>query len=165
MSAASNVPDLRGISSRALVEVLEALVSLSAMEVRRAVGTAGGVAGPGFGATVAMCGERISGEVHLDLPESFAREASARLLGPFDATSADATQLMDFAGELANMVAGRMAASLDAAGFPCRLGTPVVGCGPGRRGSSELDAGGTQTDWICEGHRLTLEVRCILRPS
>jgi CheY-specific phosphatase CheX len=66
----------------------------------------------------------------------------------------------DAAGELANMVAGRVASQLTADGYPCKLGTPSVSRCARLAAKNENGVAYGRSDLICEGHWLSLEIQC-----
>ena len=77
------------------------------------------------------------------------------------ATRRNANELQDdTAGELANMVAGRVAARLAADGYPCTLGTPSVSRSARLPIETQPGVDHGRTDLICEGHWLSLEIQC-----
>lgn len=165
MSAASFGPDLGRIGGRALLEVLATLLSLPAIEVKSMDAAAAGSAGAPILATVELTGARVSGAVHLRIPLAFAERAAGLLHGENGTRSAGDTELDDLAGELCNMVAGRLASQMCAEGYPCRLGTPGVVRGSRSRLAPEPGTDLARTDWACQGHQLTLEMRFRYRPT
>jgi CheY-specific phosphatase CheX len=160
MTPASNKPDLRRIGESAFTEVLGVLLSLP-VTVRNSSSHSAHSGAPGqITSTVPLAGQRLSGSVHLQLPVAFVAQAVRRLTGPGGAgRDADAV-LDDAAGELANMVAGRVAAQLAADGCPCKLGTPSVARSGGWPVENEPGMDYGRTDLICDGHSLSLEVQC-----
>jgi len=160
MTPAANNPDLCRIGESAFMEVLGTFLSLKAT-VREAVKDSHISLGPdSITSDVLLTGQLLSGSVHLQLPRTFVAYA-VRLLTGLDGDVGSARELQeDTAGELANLVAGRVAAKLAANGYPCQLDTPSVS-----RSASVLTKnqdGVTQgrTDLICEGHWLSLEIQC-----
>ena len=63
-----------------------------------------------------LTGGRVSGDVNLQLPEAFTAKLAALLLGR-SVTSVTHESAADVTGELCNMLAGRVAATLAAAGY------------------------------------------------
>lgn len=157
--------DLDQIGGNALLEVLASLLELPATGIARDSDVPAEARDPRIVATVPLAGDGISGEVRLEFPEPFARHAEGLLLGP-DATShSTALQLRDLTGEVANMIAGRVAASLTQQGHPCSLGVPSV---THTEGVHPVPATGelhTRTLWSCAGHPIALEVHCQPRPT
>lgn len=151
---------LRQAAGRALTEVLHPWlnVGVSAAEPGSRVPAEG--IGPGWQASVALCGNRITGEVRLHFSEEFVREAWGRLFGEPGADSGGVEAHRDFVGELTNMVAGRVAILLGELGYPCQLGTPVVSFAAVRPGIPSHAPDTVRTEWICGGHWLTLDLRC-----
>jgi CheY-specific phosphatase CheX len=105
--------------------------------------------------SVKLTGGRVSGAVHLQLPQDFAAELTALLMGQHTASVSDEAAA-DVTGELCNMVAGRVAATLAAAGYSSILGTPVVARSRGLVLEAAPDAIACRSDWTCEGHLLTV---------
>ena len=70
--------------------------------------------------------------------------------------------LDDAAGELANMVAGRVAARLAAEGYPCDLGNPSVSrhTPPRVAGAAPTGVDQGRADLFNEGHWLSVEIDC-----
>ncbi len=160
MSTAAHGPDLGRIAEGAVAEVLGVLLSRP-VTVRHSSDRSplAGVADQ-ITSTVLLAGQRLSGRVDLHLPRSFVTHV-VRLLTGLDgaARDADAT-LDDAAGELANLVAGRVAARLAADGCPCTLGTPSVSRNAGWPTETGPVTDHGRADLFCEGHSLTLELRC-----
>ena len=160
MTPAPHQPDLRRIGASAFTEVLGTLLSLSATVQESADDRPVSAAPDEISSSVLLTGQRLSGSVRLGLPQAFVAYAVRRLTG-LDVDAGNANELQDdAAGELANMVAGRVAAQLAADGFPCSLGTPSVS--RGARLPIEIQPGVDhgRTDLICEGHSLSLELQC-----
>ena len=160
MTPVSPSPDLARIGECALAEVLKTFLSLPATVCGSADSSLLSSAPEPITSRVLLSGQRLSVDVHLQLPVAFLAQAVEQLTG-LDGDSAEATALQeDTAGELANMVAGRVAAQLAASGYPCRLGTPSVARnatlppapGPGS------DCG--RTNLLCAGHSVWLEIQC-----
>lgn len=109
----------------------------------------------GWRASVMLMAAHWEGEVALEFSDHFATDALQTLLGD----AGDAAGVRDFAGELVNMTAGRMAVRLETSEGACRLGSPEVR----RREDPEVRIGGPsvagRTDWNCAGHSLSLQVR------
>ncbi|MBN9694074.1 MAG: chemotaxis protein CheX [Verrucomicrobia bacterium] len=111
-------------------------------------------------AEIALIGATSQGAVRLILPDAFVRSAAAALLGGSEADPRSEAQLKDFGGEVANMVAGRLASELRRVGFPCTLGTPSVS--RGWVAPSETIVTG---EWLCQGFPLRLEFSSPLPPA
>lgn len=144
-----------------MAEVLQPWLNLTVVAVEPGVCVPAEGTGPGWQAAVALCGEKITGEVRLHLPYGFVREAWGRLLGEAGADSGDPGAHRDFAGELANMIAGRVATVLGEWGCPCQLGTPVISFSEVRPGFRPATPEAIRTEWICAGHWLTLDLQCL----
>ncbi len=161
MSSASDYLLLHRAAGRALAEVLKPWLNLSVTAVEPGTHASAEGVGPGWQAAVALCGERITGEVRLHLPEGFVREAWARLLGESPADPGEMEAHRDFVGELTNMVAGRVSTVMGEAGWSCQLGTPVVLFSEVRPEYRADAPEAVRTEWICTGHWLTLDLRCL----
>jgi CheY-specific phosphatase CheX len=166
MTPASNRPDLRQIGESALREVLSVFLSLPATLRNSSSHSPSPSASPHSAApdqitsTVLLAGQRLSGSVHVQLPLAFAAHA-VHLLTGLDPAAADANSVLnDTAGELANMVAGRVAVQLAAGGYPCTLGTPLVARSACFPIQTEPGVDRARTELFCEGHGLSLEVQC-----
>jgi CheY-specific phosphatase CheX len=160
MTPASNRPDLSRIGESAFTEVLGTLLALP-VTVRESTTDSPVSAAPDeISSSVLLTGQRLSGSVHLRLPQAFVAYA-VRLLTGLDGDAGNANELQDdAAGELANMVAGRVASQLAADGFPCKLGTPSVSRSARLATKNQDGAAHGRTDLICEGHWLSLEIQC-----
>jgi CheY-specific phosphatase CheX len=160
MTAAANKPDLRGMGEGAFIEVLKDLLSLSA--------TPGPFPSPPvesdvphlIASRVALDGPRVSGTVHIRLPQAFAARA-VQLLTELADDSQDSTAAQtDVAAEIVNMVAGGVAARLRLNGYSCRLGTPSVSCDGSGMIQAEPGTDCGRAEIVCDGHRLEIEVHC-----
>jgi CheY-specific phosphatase CheX len=160
MTPVTHRPDLHRIGESAFVEVLDTLLSLPAtVRIPTGQGSISDGSDP-ITSTVLLAGQRLSGSVHVQLPLSFVARTVHRLTG-LDGATPDANAVLDdAAGELANMVAGRVAARLAAEGYPCTLGTPSVSRGARLPLGSQPGTDHGRADLICAGHRLSLEVQC-----
>ena len=160
MTPASNKPDLRRIGESAITEVLGTLLSLPTTIREREAGHPVSAAPGEVNSSILLTGERLSGSVHLRLPQAFVAYA-VRRLGGLDDEAENTKELQDdAAGELANMVAGRVASQLAADGYPCKLGTPSVSCSARSATKNQDVVAHGRTDLICEGHWLSLEIQC-----
>ena len=160
MTPASPSPDLARIGECALAEVLNTFLSPPATVRDSANGSRVSIAPEQITSLVSLSGERLSGSVHLQLPEAFLAHA-VKLLTGLDGDSADGIAIQaDAAGELANMVAGRVAAQLSANGYSCSLGTPSVIRGAALPTTPEPGADYGRTNLLCAGHSLWLEIQC-----
>jgi CheY-specific phosphatase CheX len=160
MTPASNRPDLNRIGESAFTEVLGILLALPATVRESTTDSPVFAAADEILSSVLLTGQPLSGSVHLRLPQAFVAYA-VRLLTGLDSDAGNANELQDdAAGELANMVGGKVASRLAAEGFPCKLGTPVVSRGPRLAPRSQDGVAHGRTDLICEGHWLSLEIQC-----
>ena len=105
-----------------------------------------------------LSGAQISGDVHLQLPEAFVAKLTALLLGR-SATSVNDESAADVTGELCNMLAGRVAAILSAAGYSSQLSTPTVIRGYPLELEISPAAKACRSAWTCEGHLLTVALQ------
>lgn len=152
---------MRRAAGRALAEVLNAWLNVSVDAVEPGTHASAEGTGPGWHASVALFGERMTGEVVLHLPEGFVQESWRRLFGESGTDPGACEAHRDFAGELTNMVAGRVATSLGESGCPCQLGTPVVSFSKVRPEFRAEAQEAVRTEWICAAHWLTLDLRCL----
>ena len=160
MTPAPHQPDLRRIGASAFTEVLDTLLSLSATVQESADDRPGSAALDEISSSVLLTGQRLSGSVHLRLPQAFVAYAVRRLTG-LDVDAGNANELQDdAAGELANMVAGRVASQLAADGYLCKLGTPSVSRNSCLATKNQNGVAHGRTELICEGHWLSLEIQC-----
>src|SRR5436190_12009167 len=151
MTPASNKPDLHSIGESAFTEVLGTLLSLSATVRESADDRPVSAAPDEISSSVHLIGQGLSGSVHLRLPLAFVAYAVRRLTGLED-DAGNASELHDdAAGELANMVAGRVARQLAADGYPCQLGTPSVSRSDRLATKNQNGVAHGRTDLICEG--------------
>jgi CheY-specific phosphatase CheX len=160
MTPASHGPDLSHIGESAFTQVLNTLLPLSSTSGNRDTYTALSDANDPITSTVLLAGPTLSGNVQVQLPKGFVKYATQLLTG-IDGASADTNGLLDdTAGELANMVAGRVATRLAEDGYPCTLGTPSVfrSSPPPIEPQAGVERG--RADLICEGHRLAVEIQC-----
>jgi len=160
MTPASKKPDLRRIGECAFAEGLGTLLSLSATVRESADDRPVSAAPDEISSSVLLSGQRLSGSVHLRLPQAFVAYAVRRLTG-LDSDAGNANELQDdAAGELANMVAGRVASELAADGYHCKLDTPSFSRGARVAAKNENGVACGRTELICEGHWLSLEIQC-----
>jgi CheY-specific phosphatase CheX len=160
MTPTSGRPDLCRIGGSAFTEVLSVLLSLPA-RIHEPLGDSHlSIAPEQITSKVHLAGQRLSGSVNLQLPLDFVSRAVQFLTG-LDGDSREAKELQeDTAAELANMVAGRVAAQLAKDGYACTLGTPSVSRGAGLPVEIEPGMDYGQTDLVCDGHRLSIELKC-----
>jgi CheY-specific phosphatase CheX len=161
MTSASGRPDLRRIGQSAFLEVLSVLLSLPAtVENPSSRASALSNAPDRVTSTVPLAGQRLTGSVHLHLPLAFVARA-VRILTGLDRVEGETNGVMeDTAGELANMVAGRVAVQLAADGYPCTLGTPSVSRNVTLPIETELGMDFGRIELFCDGHWLSLELKC-----
>jgi len=160
MTPPSDKPDLRRIGESAFTEVLGTLLSLPATIREPAADRPVSAAPDEVSSSVRLTGQRLSGSVHLRLPQAFVSYTVRRLTG-LDGDAGNANELQDdAAGELANMVAGRVASQLAADGYPCKLGTPSVSRNSCLATKNQNGVAHGRTELICEGHWLSLEIQC-----
>jgi CheY-specific phosphatase CheX len=156
MIAEPAIPELGRVTASAVTEVLATQFKLSAIASTSANKPVTGATEEALLGSVTLTGGRVSGGVHLRLPEAFVAKLTALLLGQAATTNESAA---DVAGELCNMLAGRVAASLTAAGYSSKLSTPTVV--RGHQLELEISPGAKTclTDWTCEGHLLTVALQ------
>jgi CheY-specific phosphatase CheX len=146
------VPEMGSVTASALAEVLATQFKLSAISAPDDKSNANQTEQYLVG-SVELTGRLFSGYVQLQLPEAFVAKLTAALLGPYAANVTD-EDAADVTGELCNMLAGRIAATLTAAGYSSILSIPTVA--RGRRAEFENAPGAKtcRTSWTCEGHLL-----------
>jgi CheY-specific phosphatase CheX len=160
MTPASNRPDLRRIGEASVQEVLRTLLSLPATLLDSSHDRPLSNASDLMTSSILLAGPRLSGRIHLQLQRAFSTRAAHVLTG-LDGPDGETNALLDdVAGELANMVAGRVAAGLAAEGYPCTLGIPSVSHGTPAPIKTQPGEDQGRADLICEGHRISLEVHC-----
>lgn len=160
MTPVSNKPDLRRIGESAFAEVLSKLLSLPATPGTPPNQSLSSNTPDQITSTVQLAGPRLSGSVRIQLPLAFVAHA-VRVLTGLDGTEGDINAVQeDAAGELANMVAGRVAARLTADGYPCELGTPSIIRVAGLPIETEPNADQGRADLFCNGYWLSVELKC-----
>jgi CheY-specific phosphatase CheX len=160
MTPTANRPDLQRIGQSAFIEVLSVLLSLPATVVNSSSLRPSSKASDQIIGTVDFAGQRLSGGVHVLLPLAFVAHA-VHLLTGLDGAAEEANGVLDdTAGELANMVAGRAAVQLAAAGYTCTLGTPSVSRSASLSVETEPGMDHGRTELFCDGHWLSLELKC-----
>ncbi len=150
--------DLSRIAASALQEVLATqfkLLAVSALpdEMARAATDSRCLTG-----SVDIEGERMSGSLRLQLPEAWVHKINASLLKGRDAVSIDEDDASDLTGELCNMIAGRIAASLAGAGYASTLSTPRVIRGQPLQLEGDAGCLISRSNWACESQVLQLTV-------
>ncbi len=160
MTPAAKKPDLCRISESALTQVLNTLLPPSSAAGSPRTTLSGFYARDQITRSVPLTGPRLSGSVLVQFPKGLVTHATHVLTG-LDGNAAEANGLLDdTAGELANMVAGRVATRLLEDGYACTLGTPSVSrhslplleLPPG------LERGRAELTW--EGYQLAVEIQC-----
>ncbi|NWG72685.1 MAG: chemotaxis protein CheX [Parvularculaceae bacterium] len=188
MSGFSSRLPLDRIGGQALTEVLETWPGLPVVAVSPMDRDASAPEAEEVIVRVPLRGKSLDGLVQLRFPRAFAQQALARLDEQCQSPPPQPADADDFARELGNMVAGRVAAGLGIAGCSCALGIPTVcrpspgplptGCRPGfsplpaapaaNAGTADPPSQApppaaplviSHTRWTCQGHRLTLEIR------
>jgi len=158
MIADQPIPELGRVTASAVTEVLATQFKLSAVASTSANKPVTGATEKALVGSVTLTGRRVSGGVHLRLPEAFVAKLTALLLGQA-ANNVTNESAADVAGEDCNMLAGRVAASLAAAGYSSKLSTPTVV--RGHQLELEISPGARTcwSDWTCEGHLLTVALQ------
>ena len=158
MIRTSPTPDLARIAERAFTEVLATFLSLPAIPRTASAQQPLPEASNQLSATVLLSGNGLSATVQILLPAAFVAQAVKRLTGLQGAEGEAIHE--DTAGEIANMVAGRVAAQLAAEGYPCTLGTPSASRSAFLPAEAPPGTDGGRTDLICHGHCLSAEIHC-----
>lgn len=148
--------DLDLISSQAMREVMATQFKLVIHPA--SPDEAGLVAGERrwFTGSVRLEGLRMRGEVCLHLPEAWLDRLNETLGGACRDPAERVGENHDLAGELCNMVAGRICAGLASAGHAFILGTPLVVPGSQRLLEAGFGSRSSTTHWICAGGALVL---------
>ena len=107
--------------------------------------------------TIKICGETVTGEINIHLPEALATQFVNAMLGNPASQPVEDMDMNDVIGEIANMIGGGLKSALGDAGHPCSISTPSV-----TRGPRAVEApGGLHTEvfyFTCQGSRLMVEV-------
>jgi len=109
---------------------------------------------------VGFAGE-INGIVYLCIPDDFAQDAAARILGMSLAEvemSGDEV-VKDVIGEITNMTVGGFKNALCDVGFPCKLSLPVIVRGDKISVASIRGAARHIFHFNCSGHRLVADIQ------
>ena len=152
-------PDLGPIAARALREVLTTQLRFLATESDLVDWSIAAEREQSLVGAIKLTGPRVSGDVQLELPDGFVTLVTGLFLGR---RAANVEESADMTGELCNMLAGRVAADLSAAGYTSTLSTPTVSRGP----MLEPDVSGARicrSGWTCEGHLLTVMLKITFR--
>jgi len=150
--------ELGRVTARAVTEVLATQFKLSAIALTSADKPVTSTTEEDLVGSVTLTGGRVSGGVHLRLPEALVAKLTALLLGQAT-TNVTNERAADVTGELCNMLAGRVAASLAAAGYSSELSTPTVVRGHQLELQISPGAKTCRSDWTCEGHLFTVALQ------
>jgi CheY-specific phosphatase CheX len=159
MIAEPPIPELGRVAATALTEVLATQFKLSEIASAPADKPVTRTPDHCLVGLVSLSGGRISGDILLQLPEGFVAKLTGLLLGQ-SATGVSDESAADVTGEVCNMLAGRVAAILSAAGYSSQLSsTPTVV--RGHRLELEISPGAKtcRSTWTCEGHLLTVALQ------
>ena len=162
MTAAANRPDLVRIAEAAVVEVLGHLpIPMTARGK-----TAAGVhpeppeIRPGeIVASIHLEGRRLTATLRLHAPEALLDRAVHCMTGAHPPAGDPRAIREDAAGELANMIAGRVATRLAAEGYPCTLSTPSIAPTALTSAQTPAEFETQRLDLLCEGHPLSLHLQ------
>jgi CheY-specific phosphatase CheX len=160
MTQATHRPDLRRLGETAFTEVLDVLLSRPAIPRSPASQSPLSSAPDHINSRILLAGPQLSASVHVHLPQAFVAQAVQRLTGLDGSTQHVNALLDDTAGEIANLVAGRVAAQLTAHGYLCTLSTPTVSRGAKGPVETELGMDYERIDLCCDGYGLSLELHC-----
>ncbi len=105
---------------------LQALLPVTAADLTEVSETGNGFDGSGITASVPVMGPAVDAPVFLIISHGFLFQAATALFGASPASPTPDLLLEDFAGELCNMVAGRVAHELCSSGLTCLLGIPRI---------------------------------------
>lgn len=147
---------------RALQTVCKRMLQREAAFVSQPDASAPAGAGeqPHFFGSVGFVGQ-IDGIVYLCIPDDFAREAAAHLLGLSPAEVADSSDdtVKDVVGEITNMTVGAFKNALCDLGLPCKLTLPTILRGDRLAVSCLKGATRHAFHFDCAGHRLVVDVQ------
>jgi CheY-specific phosphatase CheX len=158
MMAEPPILELGRVTARAVTEVLATQFKLSAIASTSADKPVTSAIEEGLVGSVTLTGGRVSGAVHLWVPEALVAKLTALLLGQ-PTTNVTNESAADVTGELCNMLAGRVAANLAAAGYSSKLSTPTVVRDHQLKLEISPGAKTCRSDWTCEGHLLTVALQ------
>ena len=100
----------------------------------------------------------LRGVVQIHLPQDLVREMSLILLG--DGPDASSVDLKDVAGEIGNMVAGRVSALLAQEGHHGTLETPMVrAVNPEETEKEKSEVPPPYWEWVCGTQRFSLSLQ------
>jgi CheY-specific phosphatase CheX len=150
--------DLDPIAAEALRDVFTTrferhLVPVSLDEISEVPGDASWLI-----STVNLEGSQARGSVNLQVSESLMDLLNMFLGDCSNDPSERESERADLAGELCNMVAGRIGTNLAAAGHLFTLSTPDVYRGRALETGTDADKWGSCTGWTCAGGTLTLKI-------
>ena len=156
------IPELGSVTASALAEVLATQFKLSVIASGPDEETNSKRTEQCLVGSVKLTGGLFSGDVQLQLPETFVAKLTTVMLGS-DAASVTDEDAGDITGELCNMLAGRIAATLAAAGYASILSIPRVARGRRLEFENAPGAKTSWTNWTCEGHLLKVASQFSLR--
>jgi CheY-specific phosphatase CheX len=149
-------PDLGSIAARAVTEVLATQLRLLATRSESVEWPIADRLDESLVGAVTLAGSRLSGDVELRIPDGFIAKVARLLLGR---CAADTEEAADITGELCNMLAGKVAADLAAAGYPTTLSTPTVSRGIELKPDNALGTQTFRSNWTCEGYLLSVMLK------
>jgi chemotaxis protein CheX len=103
----------------------------------------------------------IDGIVYLCIPDDFAQDAAARVLGmsPAEVEMSGDEAVKDVVGEITNMTVGGFKNALCNVGFPCKLTLPTIVRGDNLAVSGLKGAARHVFHFDCSGHRLVADIQ------
>lgn len=103
----------------------------------------------------------IAGIVYLCIPDDFAQDAAARVLGmsPAEVEMSGDAAVKDVVGEITNMTVGGFKNALCNIGFPCKLTLPTIVRGDHLAVASLKGADRHTFHFDCAGHRLIADIQ------
>lgn len=104
---------------------------------------------------------KIDGIVYFCIPDEFAIDAAARMLGlsPIEVTMDGDSTVKDVIGEITNMTVGGFKNALADAGFPCKLTLPTIVRGDHLVVANLKGAERHIFHFDCAGHRLVADIQ------
>lgn len=147
---------------RAVQNVCRVMLGLEATLAEKSAGAVRGAGGSStdvFG-SVGFIGE-VNGLVYLCIPDDFAKDAAARILGmtPAEVQGGGPEIVNDVIGEITNMTVGGFKNALCDVGFPCKLTLPTIVRGDNLTVAAIKAATRHVFHFHCAGHRLVADIQ------
>jgi CheY-specific phosphatase CheX len=108
--------------------------------------------------TVQLFGSRVQGSLSLAMPDALANKLVALMVGGSEDDDIAAEDKADVAGEICNMLAGKIGQALSKSGYSNDLSVPEVHQGLGDWSTTLLDNAEFNGVWHCAGLPLVLNL-------